>query len=83
MQEGSRRAIIAAFLANLGIAIAKFAGFLITGAASLLAESIHSVADTSNTGRGAIQRTRSEMSNLAAKPGMTAAISMPSSWLIL
>ncbi len=48
MHEGSRRAIIAAFLANLGIAISKFVGFAITGSASLLAEAIHSVADTGN-----------------------------------
>jgi cation diffusion facilitator family transporter len=48
MQEGSRKAIAAAFLANLGIAIAKFAGFAVTGAASLLAEGLHSVADTGN-----------------------------------
>ncbi|GMU79644.1 MAG: transporter [Acidimicrobiia bacterium] len=47
---GERRAVIAALLANLGIAVAKFAGFAITGAASLLAEAIHSVADTSNQG---------------------------------
>jgi cation diffusion facilitator family transporter len=50
MQEGSRRAIFAAFLANLGIAIAKFVGFFVTGAASMLAEAIHSVADTGNQG---------------------------------
>jgi cation diffusion facilitator family transporter len=48
--EGGRRAIIAAFFANLGIAIAKFIGFLLTGAASMLAEAVHSVADTSNQG---------------------------------
>jgi cation diffusion facilitator family transporter len=48
VHEGSRRAIVAAFLANLGIAIAKFVGFAITGAASLLAEALHSVADTGN-----------------------------------
>jgi len=35
-------------LANLGIAIAKFVGFLVTSSSSLLAESIHSVADTGN-----------------------------------
>ena len=46
--DGSRRAIFAAFFANLGIAISKFVGFLITGSASLLAETIHSVADTGN-----------------------------------
>lgn len=50
MHEESRRAIAAAFLANLGIAAAKFAGFLVTGASSMLAESIHSVADTGNQG---------------------------------
>jgi cation diffusion facilitator family transporter len=44
------KAIIAAFLANLGIAIAKFVGFLITRSSSMLAESIHSVADTANQG---------------------------------
>jgi cation diffusion facilitator family transporter len=48
VHEGSRKAIAAAFFANLGIAIAKFAGFAVTGAASLLAEAIHSVADTGN-----------------------------------
>jgi len=50
VHEGSKKAIFAAFLANLGIAIAKFIGFLITGASSMLAESIHSVADTANQG---------------------------------
>ena len=45
---GGTHAIVAAFFANLGIAIAKFVGFLITGSASMLAESIHSVADTGN-----------------------------------
>ena len=48
--EGGRKAIIAAFFANLGIAIAKFVGFFFTGAASMLAEAVHSVADTSNQG---------------------------------
>ena len=43
-------AILAAFLANMGIAAAKFVGFIITGSSSLLAESIHSVADSSNQG---------------------------------
>ncbi len=48
--EGSSRAILAALLANAGIAVAKFVGFLITGSSSMLAESVHSVADTSNQG---------------------------------
>jgi cation diffusion facilitator family transporter len=37
-------------VANLGIAIAKFVAFGVTGAASMLAESIHSLADTGNQG---------------------------------
>lgn len=48
MHEGSRKAIIAAFFANLGIAVSKFVGFVITGSAGLLAESGHSLADTGN-----------------------------------
>ena len=50
MHEGSRKAIIAAFFANLGIAISKFVGFLLTGYAGLAAESVHSLADTGNQG---------------------------------
>jgi cation diffusion facilitator family transporter len=42
------RAVIAALLANLGIAVAKFVGFLLTGASSMLAEAFHSVADSGN-----------------------------------
>jgi cation diffusion facilitator family transporter len=47
---GSTRAILAALAANAGIAAAKFVGYLITGSSSMLAESVHSVADTSNQG---------------------------------
>ncbi len=50
MHDGTRRAIVAAFLANLGIAVAKFVAFAATGSASMLAEAIHSVADTGNQG---------------------------------
>jgi len=50
MHEGSRRAIIAAFGSNLVIAVAKLVGFLFTGAASMLAEAVHSAADTTNQG---------------------------------
>ena len=56
---GGRRAIAAAFLANLGIATAKFVGFLLTGAASMLAESVHSVADTANQALLMLGRARS------------------------
>jgi cation diffusion facilitator family transporter len=48
--SGGTRAIVAALLANAGIAIAKFVGYLITGSSSMLAEAVHSVADTSNQG---------------------------------
>jgi cation diffusion facilitator family transporter len=50
MQGGGKKAVVAALLANLGIAIAKFVGFAFTGAASMLAEAIHSVADSANQG---------------------------------
>ena len=46
--SGGSKAIIAAFLANMGIALAKFIGWLISGSASMLAEAVHSVADRGN-----------------------------------
>ena len=65
MASGSRRAIIAALIANFGIAVAKFAAWMATGAASMLAEAVHSVADTSNQallllGNSRAQRPESE-----------------------
>ena len=45
-----KKAVFAAAAANLGIALAKFVGFLVTGSSALLAETIHSVADTGNQG---------------------------------
>jgi cation diffusion facilitator family transporter len=60
VQDGSRKAIIAAFGANLGIAVAKFIGFAITGSAGLLAEAAHSVADTGNQGLLLLGTKRSE-----------------------
>ncbi len=48
MKEGSKKAVVAALIANAGIAVAKFIGFAITGASSMLAEGVHSVADSGN-----------------------------------
>ena len=45
---GGTKAIIAAFLANMGIAITKFIAWLFSGSSSMLAESVHSVADAAN-----------------------------------
>ncbi|MFC0028786.1 cation diffusion facilitator family transporter [Micromonospora chaiyaphumensis] len=48
--NGGTRAIVAALAANIGIAVTKFIAFLLTGSSSMLAESIHSVADSGNQG---------------------------------
>ena len=48
--EGGTKAVVAALLANSGIAVTKFVAWLLTGASSMLAESIHSVADAGNQG---------------------------------
>jgi len=53
------RAVFAALAANLGIAVTKFIAFLLTGSASMLAESVHSVADTGNQVLLLIGRDRS------------------------
>jgi cation diffusion facilitator family transporter len=46
--SGGTKAVVAALMANLGIAITKFVAFLLTGSSSMLAEAIHSVADSGN-----------------------------------
>jgi cation diffusion facilitator family transporter len=48
--DGGTRAVVAALLANTGIAITKFAAFFLSGISSMLAEAIHSVADAGNQG---------------------------------
>ncbi len=48
MATTGKKTILAALIANVGIAIAKFAGFAITKSSTMLAEGIHSSADSAN-----------------------------------
>lgn len=66
--EGSTKAILAALFANAGIATAKFIGAAITGSSSMLAEGVHSVADTSNQGLLLLGQKRSQRSATKLHP---------------
>jgi len=49
-EESGKASTVAAFLANIGIAAAKFVAWAVTGSASMLAEGVHSAADSANQG---------------------------------
>jgi cation diffusion facilitator family transporter len=66
--EGGTRAILAAGGANLAIAIVKFVAFLLSGSSSMLAESVHSLADTGNQGLLLLGGRRSRRIADAAHP---------------
>jgi cation diffusion facilitator family transporter len=66
--EGGTKAIVAALAANLGIAVSKFAAFAFTGSSSMLAESIHSVADSGNQLLLLVGRKRSERDRTPKHP---------------
>jgi len=48
MQRGSKRVILAALVGNLTITISKFVVALVSGSTAMLAEGVHSLADTGN-----------------------------------
>ena len=66
--SGGTKAIIAALLANAGIALAKFIGYMVTGSSSMLAEAVHSVADTSNQGLLLLGGKRAQRAATAEHP---------------
>lgn len=66
--EGSMRAIIAALLANIGIAITKFIAAAFSGSASMFAEGIHSLADSGNQILLIVGGKRSRRAATAAHP---------------
>jgi len=65
---GGRKAVVAALLANLGIAVAKLVAFVLTRSASMLAESVHSVADSGNQALLLLGDSRSRRSPDEAHP---------------
>src|SRR5690625_2175175 len=50
MATTGTKAVIAALLANTGIAVTKFIAWLLTGSSAMLAEGVHSVADAGSQG---------------------------------
>jgi cation diffusion facilitator family transporter len=65
---GGTKAVVAALGANAGIAVAKLVGFVVTGSSSMLAESVHSLADTANQGLLLLGRRTSQRRATKAHP---------------
>ena len=65
---GGTRTIVTALIANFTIAIAKFFGFVITSSSAMLAEAVHSLADTSNQALLLLGKKRSKKSPSADRP---------------
>jgi cation diffusion facilitator family transporter len=59
-EHDPRRSVLAALAANCAIAVAKVVAGLITGSAALLAEALHSLADTANQGLLLVGLSRSK-----------------------
>jgi cation diffusion facilitator family transporter len=66
--EAGTKATIAALFANVGIALAKIVAFVFTGSASMLAESIHSVADSANQALLLVGMRRAKRAATATHP---------------
>ncbi|MCW2859118.1 MAG: cation diffusion facilitator family transporter [Actinoallomurus sp.] len=66
--EGGSKAIVAALAANLGIAVAKFVAFAFTGSASMMAEGVHSIADSGNQGLLILGGKRSKRAETSRHP---------------
>jgi len=66
--SGGSRAVLAALAANVGIAVIKFVAFLLTGASSMLAEAVHSLADSGNQGLLLVGGRRSRRSATPEHP---------------
>jgi len=66
--DGGSKAIAAALGANLGIAVAKFVAFAFTGSASMMAEGVHSVADSANQGLLILGGRRSRRAETSRHP---------------
>jgi cation diffusion facilitator family transporter len=66
--EGGTKAILAALVANMGIAVAKFVAFGFTGSTSMMAEGVHSVADSGNQALLILGRKRSERDRTPEHP---------------